>query len=122
MSFAHNLFRGEFQPAQTFPYPVALNQEQIDYVSAFIDPVTKFFNEQNDPVKNDAASSIDKATLDGLWDLGAFGFQVPEEYGGMGCNNSQYARMTEIIGINDLGVGICLGAHQSIGFKVSNSL
>lgn len=42
---------------------------------------------------------------------------VPTEYGGLGFNNTQYARMCEIIGGNDLGLGILLGAHQSIGFK-----
>lgn len=30
---------------------------------------------------------------------------------------SQYARLVEIVGMHDLGVGITLGAHQSIGFK-----
>lgn len=29
----------------------------------------------------------------------------------------QYARLVEIVGTHDLGVGITLGAHQSIGFK-----
>lgn len=29
----------------------------------------------------------------------------------------QYARLVEIVGTYDLGVGITLGAHQSIGFK-----
>ena len=29
----------------------------------------------------------------------------------------QYARLIEIVGESDLGVGIALGAHQSIGFK-----
>ncbi|KAJ8310973.1 hypothetical protein KUTeg_011474 [Tegillarca granosa] len=28
-----------------------------------------------------------------------------------------YARLVEIVGAHDLGVGITLGAHQSIGFK-----
>ncbi|KAI0224086.1 Very long-chain specific acyl-CoA dehydrogenase, mitochondrial [Lamellibrachia satsuma] len=37
--------------------------------------------------------------------------------GGLGLNNTQYARLVEIVGAHDLGVGICLGAHQSIGFK-----
>lgn len=44
-------------------------------------------------------------------------FQVPTEYGGIGANNTQYARMGEIVGAHDLGVGVILGAHQSIGFK-----
>ena len=32
--------------------------------------------------------------------------------GGLGLTNTQYARLTEIVGANDLGVGICIGAHQ----------
>ena len=50
-------------------------------------------------------------------ELGAFGLQVPTELGGLGLTNTQYARLTEIIGGNDLGLGIFMGAHQSIGFK-----
>lgn len=49
--------------------------------------------------------------------MGAFSIQVPQEYGGLGLNNTQYTRMVEIVGKNDLGIGITLGAHQSIGFK-----
>jgi len=44
--------------------------------------------------------------------------QVPTELSGVGLNNTQYARLVEIVGGHDLGVGITLGAHQSIGFKV----
>lgn len=68
-------------------------------------------------MKNDDNASIDKDTADALWELGAMGFQVPQKYGGIGANNTQYARMGEIVGANDLGVGVCMGAHQSIGFK-----
>ncbi len=50
-------------------------------------------------------------------ELGAFGLQVPTELGGLGLSNTQYARLTEIVGGNDLGLGIFMGAHQSIGFK-----
>ena len=39
----------------------------------------------------------------------------------MGLTNTQYARLTEIVGGNDLGVGIFIGAHQSIGFKVGGA-
>lgn len=55
--------------------------------------------------------------LQGLKDLGAFGLQVPVELGGLGLTNTQYARLTEIVGSHDLGIGITIGAHQSIGFK-----
>jgi alkylation response protein AidB-like acyl-CoA dehydrogenase len=49
--------------------------------------------------------------------LAALCRQVPEKYGGIGLSNTGYARMVEIVGGGDLGVGIYLGAHQSIGFK-----
>lgn len=52
--------------------------------------------------------------------MGAFSLQVPQDLGGLGLSNTQYARMVEIVGAHDLAVGIVLGAHQSIGFKVSN--
>ena len=44
--------------------------------------------------------------------MGAFGLQVPTDFKGLGLTNTQYARLTEIIGGYDLGVGIMLGAHQ----------
>lgn len=49
---------------------------------------------------------IDFATWNGLWELGAFAFQVPTDLGGGGLSNSQYAILVEIDGGNDLGVGI----------------
>jgi very long chain acyl-CoA dehydrogenase len=55
--------------------------------------------------------------LKSLKELGAFGLQVPQELGGLGLTNTQYARLTEIVGSYDLGIGITMGAHQSIGFK-----
>lgn len=47
-----------------------------------------------------------------LGEMGAFGLQVPAELSGVGLTNTQYARMVEIVGGHDLGIGICLGAHQ----------
>lgn len=71
----------------------------------------------NDPAKNDALEKVEDKSLAGLWELGAFGLQVPQDLGGLGLTNTQYARLVEIVGAHDFGVGITLGAHQSIGFK-----
>ncbi|PSN51021.1 Very long-chain specific acyl-CoA dehydrogenase [Blattella germanica] len=73
--------------------------------------------EINDPAKNDALEKVEPKSMEALWELGAFGLQVPTDLGGLGLNNTQYARLVEIVGAHDLGVGITLGAHQSIGFK-----
>ena len=103
---------------QVFPYPDVLTTDQRETLSLIVDPTRKFFEEQNDAARNDAESQIPDDTLQGLKELGAFGLQVPPELEGVGLCNTQYARMVEIVGAHDLGVGIALGAHQSIGFKV----
>lgn len=116
-SFVMNIFRGQIEDRQAFPYPNVLNAEQRETLTMLVDPTAKFFAEVNDPVVNDDTASVDETTLKGLWELGAFGLQVPQDLGGLGLTNTQYARLVEVVGANDLGVGICLGAHQSIGFK-----
>ncbi|EFN79131.1 very long-chain specific acyl-CoA dehydrogenase, mitochondrial [Harpegnathos saltator] len=116
-SFTMNIFRNQLQLDQVFPFPDPMTEEQIDTVKMLIDPMEKFYEEINDPAKNDQNAAIDEKTATALWELGAFGLQVPQEYGGLGLTNTQYSRCVEICGYHDLGVGITLGAHQSIGFK-----
>ncbi|XP_072948142.1 very long-chain specific acyl-CoA dehydrogenase, mitochondrial [Epargyreus clarus] len=116
-SFTLNLFRGQLETAQVFPFPEPLTADQRQTLAELVPPVEKFFQEVNDPAKNDADAQIEEGTLAGLWELGAFGLQVPVDLGGLGLNNTQYARLVEVVGAHDLGVGITLGAHQSIGFK-----
>ncbi|KAF9803355.1 hypothetical protein SFRURICE_007201 [Spodoptera frugiperda] len=116
-SFTLNLFRGRLETAQVFPYPEPLADDQRQMLQELVPPVEKFFQEVNDPAKNDTDSKIEDNTVSGLWDLGAFGLQVPADFGGLGLSNTQYARLVEVVGAHDLGVGITLGAHQSIGFK-----
>lgn len=42
-SFVMNMFRGHVQGSQVFPYPTALNEEQVDTLQMLIDPTSKFF-------------------------------------------------------------------------------
>ncbi|CAG7815004.1 unnamed protein product [Allacma fusca] len=116
-SFAVNMFRGIVNTEQAFPYPDVLNAEQRENLEMLAPATEKFLREQNDPARNDAEESINDETLQGLKDLGGFGLQVPTELNGLGLNNTQYARLVQAVGETDLGVGITLGAHQSIGFK-----
>lgn len=117
LSFVMNLFRGNIEAGQVFPYPNVLTEEQRETLQMLVDPVSKFFSEVNNSAKNDEIETVEENTLAGLWELGAFSLQVPQDLGGLGLTNTQYARLVEIVGANDLGVGIMLGAHQSIGFK-----
>jgi len=116
-SFVQNIFRGKIQTTQNFPYPKVLNEEQAENLAMLVEPTEKFMSESNDAAWNDANETTHPDTVQGLKELGAFGLQVPEDLGGVGLTNTQYARLTEIVGANDLGVGIFIGAHQSIGFK-----
>nr|XP_033780966.1 very long-chain specific acyl-CoA dehydrogenase, mitochondrial isoform X2 [Geotrypetes seraphini] len=116
-SFAVNMFRGEIVTDQVFPFPSVLNEEQTQTLKELVGPVSKFFEEVNNPAKNDTLEKVEDNTMEGLKQLGAFGLQVPTDLGGLGLTNTQYARLVEIVGMHDLGVGITLGAHQSIGFK-----
>lgn len=116
-SFMANIFRGNLVSKQVFPYPDVLTLEQKETTDSMLDPFQRFFSDVNNAARNDDNSVIDDKTLDALWELGGMAIQVPSEYGGLGMNNTQYARLCQIVGANDLGLGITLGAHQSIGFK-----
>jgi very long chain acyl-CoA dehydrogenase len=116
-SFVMNMFLGRMETAELFPYPDVLSEEQKQNLSLFIDPVTKFFEEVNDAALNDREEGMPAEIFSQMKEMGAFGLQVPTDYGGVGLTNTQYARMVEIVGGYDLGIGIALGAHQSIGFK-----
>ena len=48
-------------------------------------PMTeKFFDEVNDPALNDEQAQIPEDVWEGLKEMGAFGLQVPESFGGVG--------------------------------------
>merc|ERR1719500_1523004 len=100
-SFMLNAFRGVVDPTQMFPFPVALDEEQRENLEILVPMAERVLEEQNDPLLNDQLETVPENTINALRELGAFGLQVP----------------VEVVGGNDLGVGIFIGAHQSIGFK-----
>jgi len=116
-SFVQNIFRGLIEPEQVFPYPNAMDEEQRENLEMLVPIAERVMSEQNDPLLNDQLETVPEETTQALRELGAFGLQVPVELDGVGLTNTQYARLTEVVGGNDLGVGIFIGAHQSIGFK-----
>merc|ERR1719266_1848476 len=116
-SFMLNAFRGVVDPTQMFPFPVALDEEQRENLEILVPMAERVLEEQNDPLLNDQLETVPENTINALREVGAFGLQVPVELDGAGLTNTQYARLTEVVGGNDLGVGIFIGAHQSIGFK-----
>lgn len=116
-SFVQNIFRGVVDTTQVLPYPDVLTEEQRDTLNLLLPLAERVLAEQNDPLKNDTLECVPDNTLKALKEVGGFGLQVPEEYGGAGLNSTQYGRLTEVLGANDLGLGVFLTGHQGIGFK-----
>ncbi|XP_025901872.1 acyl-CoA dehydrogenase family member 9, mitochondrial [Nothoprocta perdicaria] len=82
----------------------------------FVQPIEKFFREEVDSQKIDREGKIPPETLKGLKELGLFGMQIPEEYGGLGLSHIMYARLGEVICL-DGSIAVTLAAHQAIGLK-----
>ncbi|NWY33496.1 ACAD9 dehydrogenase, partial [Pheucticus melanocephalus] len=114
-AFAKELFLGTLRKEEVFPYPEISNEELAE-INQFVEPVEKFFNEEVDSKKIDQDAKIPPETLQGLKDLGLFGMQIPEEYGGLGLSNTMYARLGEITSL-DGSIAVTLAAHQAIGLK-----
>lgn len=115
LAYAKDLFLGQVNKAEVFPYP-EIGNEEVEEINQFVAPVEKFFTEEVDSAKIDREAKIPPETLDGLKELGLFGIMVPEEYGGLGLSNTMYARLAEIISL-DGSIAVTLAAHQAIGLK-----
>ncbi|NWX85254.1 ACAD9 dehydrogenase, partial [Nothoprocta ornata] len=76
----------------------------------------KTFSILVDSQKIDREGKIPPETLKGLKELGLFGMQIPEEYGGLGLSHTMYARLGEVICL-DGSIAVTLAAHQAIGLK-----
>ncbi|KAK4022656.1 complex I assembly factor ACAD9, mitochondrial [Daphnia magna] len=112
--FGKNLFLGKFD-TDILAFPEVLDKERLQTLEELVAPVEKFF-ESIDSKKIDAEGKIPKETYDGLKALGLFGQQIPTDYGGLGFNATEFARLAEITAL-DASVAVSLAAHQSIGLK-----
>ncbi|KAM4687176.1 LOW QUALITY PROTEIN: complex I assembly factor ACAD9, mitochondrial-like [Rhinophrynus dorsalis] len=115
LAYAKELFLGTVRKEEVFPYP-EISKEELEEINQFVAPVEKFFNEEVDSKAIDLNAKIPPETLEGLKNLGLFGIQIPEEYGGLGLSNTMYARLGEITSL-DGAIAVTLAAHQAIGLK-----
>ena len=63
----------------------------------------------------DRDGQIPPEIVQGLAERGAFGIKVPEKYGGLGFNQTEYANAMRVVGSVDGNLVALLSAHQSIG-------
>ncbi|KAL3069574.1 hypothetical protein niasHT_031522 [Heterodera trifolii] len=91
------------QLGQVFPYPLRLDDEQRETLQMVVAQSSKFLEQVNNPDKNDEHAKIPPKVLAQFRELGAFGALVPERWHGAGLNNTQMARLAELVGASDLG-------------------
>ncbi|XP_072308124.1 complex I assembly factor ACAD9, mitochondrial [Eucyclogobius newberryi] len=115
LAYAKDLFMGQVNKNEVFPYPEISNDE-VEEINQLVAPVEKFFTEEVDSAKIDREAKIPPETLNGLKELGLFGMQIPEEYGGLELSNTMYARLAEVTAL-DCSIAVTLAAHQAIGLK-----
>jgi acyl-CoA dehydrogenase family member 9 len=116
ISYTRQLFAGVIDDAILFPYP-SIPPDEEAVVSAFLEELRAFCDEHVDREWIDEHERVPDEVLDGLRRLGLFGISIPREYGGMGLSQSAYCRVFEFLTSYDVGLGIILGVHLSIGIK-----
>ncbi len=112
-SFMRELFLGNFRLDLVHPYP--LEGEDRPEFAAFYNALKEFMRDHVDSEGIDATGEYPPAVIDGLRKLGAFGMKIPKEYGGLGFDQVEYAKVMEMLGAIDGNVTALLSAHQSIG-------
>lgn len=112
-SFAGELFMGRFALAQHYPYP----DQPADDVAAgrpFLEKLEKLLRGV-DGNEIDATGEIPPGLVRQLAEMGAFGIKIPQEYGGLGLSQTNYARAAMMMGSVDGSLTALVSAHQSIG-------
>ena len=112
-SFLKELFLGNFRLDLVHPFP-AEPPERPEF-RTFYDRMEKFLLEDVDSDAIDREGKIPKRVIDGLAKMGAFGMKIPQEYGGLGFTQCEYARVIELVTSVDGNLIALLSAHQSIG-------
>ncbi|PFX29348.1 Acyl-CoA dehydrogenase family member 9, mitochondrial [Stylophora pistillata] len=100
-TFAKDLFLGRCNKEEVFPYPDPLNEEQRETLNMLVEPVEKYFVEKVDSAQIDKTAKIPQEVMEGLKELGLFGLLIPEEYGGLGLLNTNYARGILLLGTEE---------------------
>jgi alkylation response protein AidB-like acyl-CoA dehydrogenase len=115
-SLTRGFFAGSIDDSILFPYP-RLSDDENARVSAFLAEVMGYLERELDRERVDEEEAVPPQVIAELARMGLFGIAIPAEYGGMGLSQSAYCRVFEAITGYDVGLGIILGVHLSIGTK-----
>jgi len=115
-SLTRGFFEGTIDTSILFPYPRISDDEDVR-VSAFLAELTAYLEREVDRAWIDEHEQVPPQVIEELSRMGLFSISIPKEYGGMGLSQSAYCRVFEAVTAYDVGLGIILGVHLSIGIK-----
>ncbi|MFT7462899.1 MAG: acyl-CoA dehydrogenase family protein 9 [Pseudohongiellaceae bacterium] len=115
-SIVKDLFLGRLDPAVLQPYPF-LDGDEIELLAVVREAIARFAADKIDAHAIDEAHGISAEVIEGLAELGLFGLRVPEEFGGLELNASQYVRVGVDLAMYDGATAILSGGHSTIGIK-----
>jgi len=115
-SLTRGFFEGTVDSSILFPYP-RISGDENARVSAFLAELTAYLEREVDREWVDEHEQVPPKVIDDLCRMGLFSISIPAEYGGMGLSQSAYCRVFEAVTAYDVGLGIILGVHLSIGIK-----
>ncbi|MEE9464969.1 MAG: acyl-CoA dehydrogenase family protein, partial [Candidatus Neomarinimicrobiota bacterium] len=116
ISLMKSIFMGEIQEELAFPYP-QMDPDEADMVRIIQENLQRWGEEQFDAAKADEEGKYPEGALEQLAELGFFGWNIPEEFGGLEFSMSAFARVYEKTAGIDGSLPVTLGAHASIGLK-----
>lgn len=116
LSLMKSVFRGEIPEDLAFPFP-SIDPDEADMVKIIDENLLRWAAENFDAAEADAAGEYPEGAFKALTELGFFGLNIPEEYGGLGLSMTAYARIYGTVSAIDGSLPVTLGAHSSIGLK-----
>jgi hypothetical protein len=113
-SFGKELFLGNFRLDLIHPQP-QLDPDAVEKGERFLRTLRAFLTDEVDALAIDADDKIREDTVRGLFEIGAMGMKVPEQYGGLGLSQVYYNRALAVAGVWHAAISTLMSAHQSIG-------
>src|SRR5438270_9939994 len=113
-SFASNLFIGRYDFNRIFPYP-AQSEEDRAKGEEFLEKLKTYLRDHVDADEIDRTVEIPQKNIDDLFEMGAFGVKIPQQFGGLGLSQVNYGRAAMLLGSWDENLTALVSAHQSIG-------
>ncbi len=113
-SFLKEIFLGNLRLDLIHPFPKSKGVDRPEFKEYF-EKFRNFLRDEVDSDKIDREGKIPSELLEKLAKMGAFGFKISKEYGGLEFSQAEYNHLMQLIGSKDGNLVALLSAHQSIG-------